>query len=344
MSARPEIPQPALLEAIRQGYGLPVTRITFLTDGWVSHCYKVETSTHQLYLLKVYEESPAMPAPLLASSRDFYLPLSYRLCTRQLLPQIACPVPTEGGSFTLRTGPYLLILFHFIAGEPVGYGPLSDDIIVQLAGLVGRLHRSTRGLQMANPLVEQFEIAFEDLVPVALKTLAEAGPGVRAGLRTFQVLVSTHRTAILTCLDRLKALQSVVRLRRHEFVVCHTDLHGGNLLLDRHGDLHILDWEGAMLSPPEQDLFFFAGEERFRKLFWPAYEREAGPTQLDIDTLGFYCYRRGLEDLTEWAQRFLHSEQDEEHERKSVYWAEKALEELADVEAKLATISAALSA
>ena len=342
MSASSDIHQSLVLETIRQAYGLPVERITFLTTGWVSFCYRVETAAES-YLLKLYDESGAMPAPLLASSRDFYLPLTHQLCTSQLLSQIACPVQAQDGRFSIRAGPYRMILFHFIEGKPVGFGTLPDEITVKLAGLVGQLHKNTRSLQLANPLVERFEIAFEDVLPAGLDKLANLGPGARASLRAFQELILSHRSAIRGYLDRLKGLQAIMRTRARDMVVCHTDLHGGNLLVDSRGNLYILDWEGAMLSPPEQDLFFFAGEDTFWDLFWPNYKREFGPAQLDVDTLAFYYYRRGLEDLAEWVQRFLYANQDDEQERSSLHWAAETLAGLPNVETTLGKISAHLS-
>jgi spectinomycin phosphotransferase len=340
MQSEPAIHNSLVLDAIRQAYGLPVEHITFLTTGWVSYCYRAETLAGESYLLKLYDES--LPAPLVAGSRDFYLPLTHQLCTRQLLPQIACPVRARDGSFAVSVGPYLMILFHFIEGEPVGFGNITDEILVKLAGLVGRLHKITRDLELVNPLVEGFEIAFEDMLPTGLEALANLGPGGRAGRRGFQELLLPRRSEIRGYLDRLKGLQGVMRARAREMVVCHTDLHGGNLLVDRGGNLYILDWEGAMLAPPEQDLFFFAGEDTFWDLFWPNYEREFGPAQLDVDTLGFYFYRRGLEDLAEWLQRLLYADQDDEQARSALYWAAETLATLSNMETTLGKIAARL--
>lgn len=164
---------------------------------------------------------------------------------------------------SVRVGPNLLIVFHFIEGELVGFGDLPDDVVAKLAGLVGRLHRSTSTLDLVNPLVEDFRIFFEEALPAGLEALAEPGPGVSAVWRGFQELLLLRRSEIRDYLDRLKELQAIVRARHREMVVCHADLHRGNLLLDSRGNLYILDWEGAMLAPPEQDLFFFAGEDTF---------------------------------------------------------------------------------
>jgi hypothetical protein len=57
---------------------------------------------------------------------------------------------------------------------------------------------------------------------------------------------------------------------------------------------------GALIAPPEHDLFAFAGDDRFVSLFLPNYERELGPVSLDSNVFGFYFYRRNPEDLTHW--------------------------------------------
>ena len=82
------------------------------------------------------------PKPLVAGSRDFYLPLTYQLYTEGLLPQIPCPVKTADGRFYIRSS-HLAIVFRFMEGEEVGFGVLPNDVLAELATLVGRLHRST---------------------------------------------------------------------------------------------------------------------------------------------------------------------------------------------------------
>jgi len=334
-----------IMEVVRVAYGLPVERITFLTTGWVSFCYKAETPTGQSYMVKLYDES--MPEPLLATSRDFYLPLTYQLFTQGLLTQIPCPVRALDGRFWVRAGHFVMIVLHFIDGELVGFGEsgldaLSGEFLAKLAGLVGRLHNSTGALGLVSPLTEDFRIAFEDVLPAGLEALAAPGPAGRTGWQGFQQLLLPRRTEILGHLARLKTLQSILKARSTEMVICHTDLHGGNLLVDSERNLCILDWEGAMLAPPEQDLFFFAAEDRFWEFFWPHYLREFPGARLDVDTLGFYYYRRGLEDLTEWLQRLCCANQDEEQVRNALHWAAETVAGLSAVETTLDKIAAHL--
>jgi len=88
------------------------------------------------------------------------------------------------------------------------------------------------------------------------------------------------------------------------FVLCHTDIHRMNLLLNTSGELYILDWEGAMLAPREHDLFMFTGAHF--PTFLAEYRRWAGAVPLHADLFAFYFYRRNLEDLTDWIVRILY--------------------------------------
>jgi Ser/Thr protein kinase RdoA (MazF antagonist) len=333
LSREPAIDKPAILRALRQAYDLPIESVTFMTSGWASYIYRGEIAGGASCLVKVYDES--LPEPLLATSRDFYLPLTHQLCAKGLLTSIACPVQAPDGRFSIGVGQHRIIVFHFIEGHAIGFGPLPDEVLVKLAGLIGRLHSSTGSLELRSPLTEDFRIAFERLLPAGMDALTGVSPGNRHGWAEWRDLLLPRRDEILEYLRRLRHLQAVMRSHPRRMVVCHTDLHGGNLILNGAGDLYIVDWEGAQLAPPEQDLFFFAGEDTFHGLFWPNYAREFPEATLGLDALGFYFYRRGLEDLAEWIQRLLHTEQSQEQASRALHWAAQTLSELARTEATL---------
>jgi spectinomycin phosphotransferase len=126
-------------------------------------------------------------------------------------------------------------------------------------------------------------------------------------------LLLPRKDDILGHLGRLRELQTLARMTRREVVLCHTDLWGGNLIQGDDGSLYILDWEGAVLAPPEHDLYPFTGE-RFG-VFLATYEREFRPVSLDGDIVRFYLYRRNLEDLTDWVFRILYENTDDEQDQ-----------------------------
>ena len=125
-------------------------------------------------------------------------------------------------------------------------------------------------------------------------------------------------------------------------VICHTDLHGGNLMMDDQGNLYILDWENALIAPPEHDLFFFTGDERFWNVFLPLYERQFGPVSIDIEVLRFYYYRRTLEDIAGFVFRILQGDGGEERDREDIEWLKGNLTDLKNIEKTVSGIQTKL--
>jgi len=318
LKVEPTLDKVALSKMIHREYGLSVERLRFLPTGWTATCYAADCTDGQRYFLKLTSDSGLVP--YCASDRDFYLPLTHQMCTKRILPHIACPVRAEDGSFAVHWNGYLMILFHFIEGEVVGFDRVSGDVLRELIRLIGVLHRSTPDLEIGveKPLVERFDIAFEGDLMDGLETLASITPSDRRGQWALRELLLPLQDELLSRLDRLRELQARARASAREMVVCHTDLHGGNLMMDRQGNLYIIDWEGAMIAPPEHDLFFFAGYDTFWDDLLPIYEGENGPADLDSDVFGFYTYRRNLEDLMDYVVRILHYSTDDEQDRQDL--------------------------
>ncbi|MEZ4836015.1 MAG: phosphotransferase [Caldilineaceae bacterium] len=78
-------------------------------------------------------------------------------------------------------------------------------------------------------------------------------------------------------------------------VLCHTDIHTANVLVDPGGDLHIVDWDQPLFAPKERDLMFFVqngpGEpvEPSVRHFFHGY----GDTVIDWTALAYYRYEVG---------------------------------------------------
>jgi spectinomycin phosphotransferase len=88
--------------------------------------------------------------------------------------------------------------------------------------------------------------------------------------------------------------------------VCHSDLHGRNILVDRDGELTIVDWDEPILAPKERDLMFIGGgvggiwnNDQEASWFYQGY----GPTELDLAALSYYRYERIVADIAECSER-----------------------------------------
>jgi Ser/Thr protein kinase RdoA (MazF antagonist) len=302
-----------LIDVLQHEYGLCAERLTYLKQAWVAHCYALDCAGGERFFVKFYQQE--RQARLYARDLEFYLSASDQLAHKQLLPHIAHPVPALSGRFAHAFDGHLLILLYWIEGQTVGFERLADDVLAQAATLVGRLHASTPQIEWPDPPRERFDLPFEDALLGNLGALERITSVDTPGKQGLRALLLPRRGEILRLLERLKELQALMREKDHERVLCHTDLHGGNMMLDAAGVLHLVDWENAVLAPPEHDLHFFEWDERFAELFLPRYERAFRPVRLDDETFCFYDYRRNLEDLAEWVVRILYEDNGDEQDQ-----------------------------
>jgi Ser/Thr protein kinase RdoA (MazF antagonist) len=179
-----------------------------------------------------------------------------------------------------------------------------DDLYARVAETVAAVHASTSAVR---PLVERIEDYDLPFLPrfAATLTVIEAGGVLPAGndmtLARLCEMVVPRAPQLRVAIGRLERMRDVARVRHSDEVLCHTDIWGSNLLLSDDGMLHLLDWNGALIGPPEHDLFMFAGTAFFPAdrfgWFLHHYETAFRRVRLDAGTFGFYFYRRNLEDL-----------------------------------------------
>jgi hypothetical protein len=312
-----DIDTAGLIAKVSQDYSIEVHEIDFIPGSFVAFCYSVNCSNHDRYFLKLFDDSRL--GRISVDRMGFYLPLTWELHSKNILPNIPYPIKTRDGRFSTEFHGHPIVLFNFIDGDLVGYeNPMPDGTLAKLAGLVGITHGCRYQLETPFPFVENFGIPFESDLIDGLNALEKITKKDNWGKRELRELLQPRKDEILGYLNRLKELQSISRRAAKEMVLCHTDLHGGNLIMDDAGRLYILDWEGTILAPPQHDLFVFAWEDRFVDVFLPNYQRGFNPMGLNSDIFGFYYYRRNLEDLTDWIVRILYENTDQEQDRQDL--------------------------
>lgn len=299
MRYEPSIDRTRLVETVRALYGLPVEELTFVPVGYASACYTLHCADRRRYFLKLWprtragRSSPVRP--------DIVLPLMRALHERGLYARVPYPIPTRDGTLWGDFAGEPLAIFPFLPGRvPSPWAAWSAALRDELARTVATLHRATPALADVLPPRETFAIPFEADLRGGLTALEQIGPRARTGLRALRHLLWPRRAEILAQLARLHRLQHAVCGLAGPFVLCHTDIWPGNLLVDEQGALSVLDWDDATMAPPEHDLQAALGDDvgngfgRFLQVY-----REAGGAQpLHLDHFAFYLLRRYLGDMT----------------------------------------------
>ena len=117
-----------------------------------------------------------------------------------------------------------------------------------------------------------------------------------------------HRQLIDDLVGRAAELAEAVRSARLAQVLCHADLHAGNLHITPEGRLYVVDWDTILLAPKERDLMYIgAGIDRV----WPtpvevaAFYEGYGQVAVDRSALAYYRCERAVEDIAAFCQALL---------------------------------------
>lgn len=308
------IDRESLAARIGTEYGLWVGRIEFLPKGEVGYCYLIDSDIGLRYLVKVL---PSTRMGLKsAKALDFCLPLMWNLFHGNYFRSLPCPVRTQAGSLKSDFGGMPVVVYNFIEGRTINDERPSDEVLATVARQIARIHNCAPYIGTENPPIDDLGIPFKGEMLTGLETLERTTQGDGEGKLALRDLILPLKEELLGRLGRLETLQPSVRGIKKQTVLCHTDPIGSNILIDARGEVYVLDWEGAILAPPEHDIFAFTGD-RF-DLFLDNYEDEFGRVCLKTDFLGFYLYRRILEDLVDWMIRILHENRDEDQNRRDL--------------------------
>jgi spectinomycin phosphotransferase len=146
--------------------------------------------------------------------------------------------------------------------------------------------------------------------------------------------MKSRRVEIDRLVRRAGELALALRDRSLEYVLCHTDIHAGNLLIAEnppgahadkaHNGIYVVDWDNPLLAPKEHDLMFIGAgvgggwdSPGIQVLFYQGY----GETQVDHMALAYYRIERIVQDIAAFCEQlFLTTEGGEDREQSYRYF------------------------
>jgi spectinomycin phosphotransferase len=292
MLEKPDLEDEKIMRCLAADYGLRVESISFLPLGadLNTAVYRVEAGDETAYLLKLRRgefDEAAVAVPKYLSD----------LGIKQIIP----PIPTQTGRLWAELAPFQLILYPFVEGQNAFERNLSDQHWIEFGAALKRFHTAeippgiTAGIQR-----EKFSPQWRDTVKSFLERMEDQSfdEPVAAQMATF-LRIKAGET--LELVERAERLAQALKEQPPEFILCHADIHGWNILIDDAGAFYMVDWDTLIFAPKERDLMFvgvgLAGRgyspHEEEALFYQGY----GQAQIDPIALAYYRYERIIEDI-----------------------------------------------
>ena len=296
MHEKPSIPDEQLRACLQDQYSLSAAMLEFLPLGMDtrSALYRVVSEQGTSYLLKI-------------RSGPFYVPSCRvpRYLRDQGIASVVAPLPTKRKTLWTQMGDWKMTVYPFIAGDTSWTPAMTDEQWRAVGTTFHQIHqiRLPPG-GFAGLRKETFDATEYSRWVHVFDTQFAGSRGASQAEQALRSCWMAHRTTIHTAVTSLEALAYRLQGRSGSQVICHADLHPGNLIRDQAGNVFVIDWEDVMVALKERDFLFVEGapvEAATRQAtspFFQGYEQ----TEIDWMALTYYLWERAVQDLIVSAQ------------------------------------------
>jgi len=300
-----------IIDSLKNDYGMDVVSVTFLPWGADSNAavYKAQTRDKSYFLKLKHGHHHDLGVAIV------------KLLHESGISQIISPINTIYGHPTHLIGHFTLLLYPFIEGMNGFEHPLTNEQWITL----GKAIREVHDINVPSSIVSQ--VRREDFSPKWRNNLRcildkidvePSGDEITSKIWKF---IKENKKNICHLLDKAEMFCQKISNLQTSFVLCHSDIHGGNVLIDKNNTLYIVDWDEPIMAPKERDLMFIGGgignvwnQAHEEALFYQGY----GKTTLKKSILAYYRHERIIVDIVEYTEQLLLSSAGGE-ERKIMY-------------------------
>jgi spectinomycin phosphotransferase len=301
MLTKPDIAEELIISRLQDEYEISADKLNFRPSGDLNAAaYRVLTdgATYFLKLRKGFDEI-AVTVPLFLKS--------------QRIEAVIIPCETKAKRYWVDFGDYKIILYPFVEGRDGFEMELSNRHRQILGAELKRIHTTKIPPELKRLIPQETYSPHWREIIRSLQVQAENNffhDSIVARLAKF---IKSKRDEITHLVERAEQLSLELQSQPSEFVLCHTDIHGRNILISDNHKLYIVDWDAPLLAPKERDLMFIGGgidqiwkSEREEAIFYEGY----GKTEINLSALAYYRYERIIQDVADYGEQVLLSEKD----------------------------------
>ncbi len=259
--------------------------------------YKIDALDHSSYFIKIKQgTSPEISLEIVELLHEFGL------------AQIISPVKTSQGKLTQQLNNFTVIVYPFIDGQNGFELSLSNNQWISLGKALKKIHT----FKLPPPIQQKIrKETYSNKWRKAVRSIYDHietdhfGDEIAINLHLF---MKEQKAVISQLVNRAELLAKKLQHISLPFVLCHSDIHAGNILVDDKSHLYIVDLDEPILAPKERDLMFIGGgvgnvwnEPSENKLFYKGYSTD----EVNDTALAYYRHERIIEDIAIYAHEIL---------------------------------------
>jgi spectinomycin phosphotransferase len=288
-----------IIDCLNTYYGIKAATLTLLPLGadMNASVYKAQAHDQSSYFVKLKQGCHHDVSTTIVS-------LLHDTGIQQIIP----PIKTTRGQSIQHIHNFTLIVYPFIDGQNGFIHNLTDEQWVTLGKVLKQVHKIEVPLSIQNQIRhEAYSPKWRNAVRSLYSQIEGEPSGDDIALKLL-MFMKEHSKSIYRLVNVSEQLAKKIQEQSPEFVLCHADIHGGNVLIDEQSTIFVVDWDDPIMAPKERDLMFIGGgianvwnnphEEEF---FYTGY----GKTAVNRTILAYYRHERIVEDIALYGEALL---------------------------------------
>ncbi|HAT1869146.1 TPA: aminoglycoside O-phosphotransferase APH(9)-Ia [Legionella pneumophila] len=302
---RNNIPDQQLIELLKVYYGIDIHAVQLIVGGADMNAfgYKADSESNSYFVKLKYGHHDEINLSII------------RLLHDSGIKEIIFPIYTRDAKLFQQIDHFKIIVYPFI-DAPNGFTQnLTEKQWQQLGKVLRQIHETSVPAAIQQRLrKETYSPKWREIVRSFYSKIGfdDSDDQITADFKSFfnQNIDSIHRLV-----DSSEELYKKIQPDLDKYVLCHSDVHAGNVLVVNEESIYIIDWDEPMLAPKERDLMFIGGgignvwnKHHENNYFYEGY----GKINVDKIILSYYRHERIVEDIAVYGQDLLSSDQNDE--------------------------------
>jgi len=304
-TVKPDMPDAKIVDFLNDHYGLQVVEVVFLPIGYEETVvYRAVTEDKVPYFVKlkrdVFDEN-LVTVPMFLRDRG--------------VQHIIAPLATRDHHLWAQLDDFHVIVYPFVEGHNAFKVALTEHQWFDFGTALKGIHTTVVPQELRSRIPhETYSPEWREMMKILLERVQKNALDDPIGVQLAEFM-AVKANEIRYLVGRAEQLSLALQAQNPEFVLCHSDIHAGNLLIDANDHLYIVDWDNPILAPKERDLMFIGGgvggiwhSAQEEALFYKGY----GQTEINPIALAYYRFERIVQDIAPRVQQLLTMGMDDE--------------------------------